>query len=209
MRCDAPTFRFLPVVLLALTAALAVGQVARPEPPKIGEPAPVFTLEDTDGGRHDLAAYKGRIVVLEWTDPECPYVERHYEAKGRGASMLDSYKKAKAKDETVVWLAVNSTRSTKAAPNAKWKKDRGIPYPILLDPDGRVGRQYDARRTPQIFVIDREGVLRYAGAVDDDRLGTKPPGETTNYALRTVRRIVDGKPIEPSTVKAYGCSIKY
>ena len=202
---------FRHVVVVALFAGVFVvgaGQSAVPR--KVGEKAPAFELEDTEGKTHELADYDGRIVVLEWTDPDCPYVQRHYDEQ-EGATMAGTYRKVREVSEDVVWLAVNSTRGADAERTKQWIEARGVPYPILLDPDGQIGRAYGARRAPQMFVIDAKGVLRYAGAIDSNRLGTTPPDQVTNYVVEVVKQLVADPTAEitQDSVKPYGCEIKF
>jgi peroxiredoxin len=193
------------VALLALGAGQAASGKA-----KIGQAAPALDLVDTKGTKHDVKAYAGRIVVLEWTDPDCPYVRDHYDTK-KDKTMIDTYREAKEKAPDLVWLSINSTRGANAAGTQKWIDAHEVPYPVLLDADGKVGRRYGARRAPGIFVIDTKGVLRYAGAIDNNRLGKTPPDEIVNYALETVRQLVEDPDadVKPSSVKPYGCEIKF
>jgi peroxiredoxin len=179
----------LPVVALAADTA------------QVGKPAPAFTLKDESGKEHSLSQYKGKVVVLEWTNPECPFVKRHYQAK----TMSHTLEALDAKQ--VVWLAVDST-STHGADVAKaWKQEQGIRYPILLDTEGRVGQAYGAKTTPHMYVIDAQGVLRYAGAIDSDPRGSEK--SPTNHVKTAVDAVLGGKPVPASTTKPYGCSVKY
>ena len=172
---------------------------------KLGEKAPNFTLTDTNGQERSLSDYKGRIVVIEWINPECPYVRHCYQTK----AMQSAYKKVKQLDKGVAWLAINTTPGTTAQANNMWITKYGLKYPLLLDERGKVGRSYDARRTPQMFVIDKEGVLRYKGAIDDNSLLNKRPDEITNYVVNAVKQLVEGETLTPDSTKPYGCTIKY
>ncbi|MFL5358035.1 thioredoxin family protein [Archangium sp.] len=180
----------LPVVALAADTA------------EVGEPAPAFTLKDEAGKEHSLAQYKGKVVVLEWTNPECPFVKRHYTA-GTMQKTLSGFDAKK-----VVWLAVDSSASHTPDVAAAWKKEKGFSYPVLQDPSGTVGKSYGAKTTPHMYVIDEKGVLRYAGAIDDDPRGNKKEG-TTNYVKTAVDALLSGKPVPASTTESYGCSVKY
>lgn len=166
----------------------------------VGEPAPDFTLTDQAGEEHELSAYKGKIVVLEWTNPTCPYVERHYKAKTMSETL-------KAGGEDVVWLAVDSSHTVKPEDTKKWRDEQGFSYPVLLDAEGEVGKTYGAKTTPHMYVIDTEGVLRYSGAIDDDDRGKKE--DATNYVAGAVKALKAGEKVEPSETKPYGCSVKY
>lgn len=168
----------------------------------VGKPAADFTLKDETGKEHKLSAYKGKIVVLEWTNPECPYVVRHYDKKADTMS-----KTQKASGDDVVWLAVDSSNFVKADAAAKWKKEKGFAYPVLLDANGATGRTYGAKTTPHMFVIDKEGKLAYSGAIDDNPRGDKK--EAKNYVLSAVKSLKEGKKVEVSETKPYGCSVKY
>ena len=168
----------------------------------IGQPAPAFTLTDEAGQEHDLTKYKGKIVVLEWTHPGCPYVERHYNEK----TMVTSAQEA---GEEVVWLAVDSTNSESYTDSKKWKEQYGFTHPVLLDPQGKVGKLYEAKTTPHMMVIDAEGTLRYRGAIDDDQKGEKKAAERTNYVLDVVNALKEGKEIATPETNPYGCSVKY
>lgn len=172
---------------------------------KLGEKAPNFTLTDTNGQERSLSDYKGRIVVIEWINPECPDVRHCYQSK----AMQGAYKKVKQLDKGVAWLAINSTQGTTAQANNMWISKYDLKYLLLLDERGKVGRLYDARRTPHMFVIDKEGVIRYMGAIDDNRLLYKRPEEITNHVVNAVKQLVEGETVTPDSTKPYGCTIKY
>lgn len=188
--------------LLAATVvgvALAVAASAA-EPPRVGAPAPEFRAQDETGESHDLASYRGRTVVLEWTNPECPYVARHYRA--------DTMEKlAKRYQSDVVWLAVNSTWSNTPEDTRRWKQEQGFAYATLQDPKGGLGRLYGATTTPNMFVIDPKGVLRYAGAIDDDPRGHEQ--DPDNYVDGALQALRAGADPDPSKTRPYGCSVKY
>ncbi|MFB6374515.1 MAG: redoxin domain-containing protein, partial [Bradymonadaceae bacterium] len=147
-----------------------------PETATVGKPAPDFTLVDANGNKHSLSDYEGKTVVLEWTSPECPYVQRHY----KEGTMSTTREKLGGK-EKVVWLAIDSSNFNTPKKSKKWKEKHGIEKPILQDKDGKVGKKYGAKTTPHMYVIDPEGVLRYRGAIDDDPKGDKKPEARTNY----------------------------
>ncbi len=206
---------------LALLAAAAGPGAAREsglKPVAVGEAVPDFTLTDVDGKEHHLSDYKGKVVLLEWFNPQCPYV-------------IDQYTKAtlktfgnQMKQEGAVYLAVNSAapgnQGSGREANIEARERFGIRFPILLDEDGKVGRLLDARFTPQVFVIDAKGVLRYAGAIDNAPMGkvnttTYPPGkgkergEFVNYARQAYDEIKAGEEVTTSTTKPYGTRVKY
>lgn len=185
--------------------ALALGSVLVGVPAfadaEVGKPAPAFTLKDETGKEHSLSQYKGKVVVLEWTNPECPFVKRHYEAD----TMANTLKGFDAKK--VVWLAVDSTAHNTPEKSAAWKKTEGFTYPVLQDASGATGKTYGAKTTPHMYVIDTEGVVRYAGAIDDDPRGKND--KKVNHVQTTVDAVLNGKPVPASTTTPYGCSVKY
>jgi len=176
----------------------------------VGQPAPAFRALDTAGKPVSLADFKGRHVVLEWVNPGCPFVQKHYHS----ASMPATQKAATA--QGVVWLAVNSTHAGAAdylPPEqlGAWMKDTGgAPTATLMDADGTIGRAYGARTTPHMYVIDPQGRLVYAGAIDSK--ATANPADiatATNYVKQAVGESLAGKPVSVATTRAYGCSVKY
>ncbi len=182
-------------------AALALLLAATLEPAAVGKPAPAFKALDEAGAAHELSQYRGRALVLEWTNSECPFVERHYSADTmeKLAVVLGA--------SDVVWLAVNSTHSNTPADSKAWKAEQGFSYPTLQDPDGTLGHLYGARTTPQLYVIDAAGVLRYNGAIDDDPYGKA--AKPVNYVGGAVQALLAGGSPDPSETKSYGCSVKY
>ncbi|XXF78458.1 thioredoxin family protein [Myxococcaceae bacterium GXIMD 01537] len=191
--------------LIALTSTALLGFAApafAADAAEVGKPAPAFKLKDEAGKEHSLEQYKGKVVVLEWTNPECPFVKRHYEA--------DTMQKTQAgfDSKKVVWLTVDSSSHHTAQTAAEAKKAEGITNPVLLDTDGAVGHAYGAKTTPHMYVIDDKGVVRYSGAIDDDPRG-KAEKAPTNYVKTAVDAILTGKPVPTSTTQPYGCSVKY
>ena len=177
---------------------------------EVGKPAPDFTLEDTDGKSVSLASFRGKVVVLEWWNPGCPFVNRAHE-KG---SLVGLAKKHAANG--VVWLAVNSSAKGKQgfelADNVEKKKKFGLEHPILRDTTGTVGHTYGATNTPHMFVIAKDGTLAYAGAIDNspDAEGESPQGGTlVNYVDAAIADLAANRPVKTPTTKAYGCSVKY
>jgi peroxiredoxin len=208
-----PTTRLLAliaVLMLAVSGSLAVTQSSQPEDEqepkkaKLGEKAPDFTLTDSADVEHVLADYKERIIVLEWINPECQYVFQQYQT-GR---MQEAVRQVKKLDKKAIWLAINSTPGATNQQMKFWCEQHEVKHPILLDTTGEVAKLYDARWTPQLYVIDKEGILRYVGAIDDNRLGTKLDDEITNYVVQAVRQLVEDKPVSPRQTKPYGCRIR-
>jgi hypothetical protein len=188
----------------ALIAAGAAAQVAP------GQPAPNFTLPGVDGKAVNLADFRGRYVVLEWNNPHCPFVVKHY---GSG-NMQGLQKRFTA--ENVAWLTINSTNpghSEFMAPAALagWMKEQGAAATaVMLDVDGKVGRAFGARATPHMYVIDPRGTLVYAGAIDDKRSANPADVNTaSNYVVQALAEARAGKPLSAASTTAYGCSIKY
>lgn len=168
----------------------------------VGAPAPTFTLEDQNGRPVSLSDFAGKIVVLEWVNPDCPFVQRHYRA-GTMKRLAEKYQ-----SKGVVWLAINSTHYMDKEDNRRWIEKYKLPYPILDDHAGRVGRLYGAKTTPHMFIIDTSGKLVYRGGIDDDPRGTKNGG-ALNYVERALDELLTGKPVSISQSKPYGCSVKY
>ena len=167
--------------------------------------APDFTLNSFDGRTFKLSDLKGKTVVLEWANPECPFWAYHYETKN---TMVDLAKKYR--DKNVVWLAVNSTNHTTAEANLEYAQKHEVPYPILDDRSGRVGRLYGARTTPHIFIIDPEGRIVYNGAVDSAPMGKVAEGSSVvNYVDQALAQMTAGQEISTATTPPYGCSVKY
>jgi peroxiredoxin len=173
-----------------------------------GETAPDFTLPDTEGHEHSLASYlkEGKTVVLEWFNPDCPFIVKHHQ---KFKTMNESY--AKVKDHDVVWLAINSSAEGKQGHglerNRKAVKDYGIPFPVLLDPAGKVGQLYGAKTTPHMFVITPDGKVAYNGAIDDNRSAAEL-GQT-NHVLQALRELMQDKAVTTAETQPYGCSVKY
>jgi len=181
-----------------LCASLLAAPVLAAE---VGRPAPAFALKDELGVSHALEQYRGKIVVLEWTSTECPFVQRHYSHRTMQNTL------ASLSGKNVVWLAVDSTGHNTPARSREWKAEKGFSYPVLQDQDGAVGHAYGAKTTPHMFVIDEKGVLRYAGAIDDDPRGRSEA--PTNYVQKAVTALAAGRPVSPSTSDPYGCTVKY
>ncbi|MBX3317794.1 MAG: thioredoxin family protein [Phycisphaeraceae bacterium] len=173
---------------------------------KVGDKAPDFTLTDTDGKTHTLSDYtkQGKIVVLEWFNPGCPWVVRVHEKSDALAKTAASHK------DKVVWLAVNSGAAGKQGHgkelNAEFKKKWNINYPILLDESGKVGKSFGAKVTPHMFVIAADGTLAYEGAFDDSK---KDEIGTPNYVADAITAVAAGETLKVTNKKPQGCSVKY
>ncbi|MCS6988226.1 MAG: thioredoxin family protein [Chloroherpetonaceae bacterium] len=176
---------------------------------EVGKPAPQFSLKNVDGKDVSLSEFKGKIVVLEWTNPGCPFVVGHY----KNGNMPKLQKELAEKG--VIWLAINSTNknhkdylspSEFKAQMSEWKANATH---YLLDEDGKVGKMYDAKTTPHMFVIDKNGNLAYMGAIDDDRSTNGGKDAKVNYVRKAVEELLSGKEVSEKVTKQYGCSVKY
>lgn len=162
-----------------------------------------FTLKNSMGEDVVLASFAGKVVVLEWTNPECPYVERHYSA-GTMKKLAEQYA-----SKNVVWLAINSSSFATAEEMEAWRKKHELPYPVLLDPTGRVGMAYKAKTTPHVFVL-QDGKIVYEGAIDSDEKGKQDSEQpVTNYVAQALDAATSGKPIATPHTRPYGCKVKY
>jgi peroxiredoxin len=175
---------------------------------EIGKPAPNFTLQDLDGKTVELSQFKGKTVVLEWFNPDCPFVKANH-TKGSLKGMAKRFT-----EKGIVWLAVNSGAPGKQGHgvevNKKGKEMYGIDYPILLDEKGEVGRMYGAKTTPHMYIIDPQGVLVYMGGIDNMPGSDPEPDEKViNYVEVALGELAAGKAITTKTSEPYGCSVKY
>ncbi|MDA0577130.1 MAG: thioredoxin family protein [Verrucomicrobia bacterium] len=173
-------------------------------------PAPDFTLTDLTGKSHTLADYKGKFVVLEWTNPECPFVKKHY-----GSSNMPKLQASYA-EKGVVWLSISSSAMGKQGHHTveEWSQiqtDQGaIPAATLLDPEGTVGHAYGAKTTPHMFVINPEGEIVYEGAIDDKPTWKPEDVEgAQNYVSAALDAAMAGEPVAVASTASYGCSVKY
>ncbi len=190
-------------------AAFAAGFGARPavEPVAVGDRAPAFSLTDTNGDRHSLSDFDGKIVVLEWFNPDCPFVKKfHADSK----VMKETHAQF-MNDEQIVFVAINSGAPGKQGAGVERNKlaieEFKMDYPVLLDESGEVGKAYGAKRTPEIFVIDGEGVVRYHGPIDSKRSASEIG---TNYLEMAVKQIKNGETdIVRPEIEVYGCAVKY
>ena len=192
--------RRLPLFALVLAFACAGPTLAELA---VGQAAPDFELRDLDGETVTLAGLRGKVVVLEWINPNCPVSRRHADAR----TMVTTA----AKHPAVVWLAVNSTNPESgdfvdAAAHKAYNASKGIGYDVLYDRTGEVGRAYGAKTTPHMYVIDPEGKLAYMGAIDDAPRGGNA---SVNYVDSALGALAAGGRPEPSSTRPYGCSVKY
>ena len=197
------------LVTLAAVAALCLAAKTHAAP-AVGQPAPDFTLTDTSGKTVHLSDFKGKLVVLEWFNPGCPYVRKHYNS----ANMQGTQKETGAKG--VVWLAINSTENTSydylvPAQLASWvTQQKAAPTQTLMDEEGTVGKAYGARTTPHMYIVNPQGTLIYAGGIDS--IASSRPDDirtAVNYVKQGVREALAGQPLSNATTRPYGCSIKY
>ncbi len=195
----------------ALGAFLALPTLGRAQYPAVGSPAPGFTLKDAHGREVSLAAFRGKLVVLEWVNPDCPFVHKHYDS-GNMQRLQSRYTRRGG-----VWLSIDSSgpgsegclKDPQAA-RAFIRERRAHMTDLLLDPRGLAGRAYGAKNTPTMFVIDRAGRIAYEGAIDD-KPGTDPaeiPG-ARNYVSEALDELLAGRPVKVPATRAYGCHIPY
>ncbi len=193
------------LALPALTFALAA-QAA----PSVGQAAPDFTLKDANGKTVKLSDYRGKHVVLEWTNPGCPYVQKHYNSGNMPATQKDAVAKG------VVWLSINSTESSSdeymaPAKLVAWQKERkSLPTAVLLDEEGTVGKSFGARTTPHMYIVNPQGQLVYAGGIDS--IPSSDPQDikkAVNYVRQGLNEVLAGKAITAAVTRPYGCTVKY
>jgi peroxiredoxin len=189
---------------LAATTGLSFAET------EVGKPAPNFALPDTNGKTRNLSDFKGKFVVLEWYQPDCPFVGKHY----RSGNMQSLQKEYTAKG--VVWLSIDSSAPGEQGNypaqelNQIASKDGAARTALLLDPDGKVGRLYGARTTPDMYIIDRNGTLVYEGAIDNKRSTDLADVKTaTNYVKTALDAVMTGQPVPTTATRPYGCSVKY
>ncbi len=219
-------------LLIVLVAAVGVAAIVARWSPAAEKPtekeevkkAFAFTLLDQDGNKVMMSQFRGQVVVLEWVNFDCPFSRRHYE-KGTFRELCKKYKygvpgakpaqtqpqppsrRKRGKKQKVVWLAINSTNYWTVERNKQAAEKYKVPYPILDDHEGKVGRIYGAKTTPHIFIKAPDGTLAYQGAIDNDPGGNKE--EPLNYAAQALEEILTGKPVSQPETRPYGCSVKY
>ncbi len=195
---------FITCAMFAMTTGVGFAEV------EVGKASPNFSLPDTNGKTHSLADLKGKYVVLEWYQPDCPFVRKHYNS----GNMQSLQKEYTAKG--VVWLSIDSSAPGEQGnyPAAKLNefaaKDGAARTALLLDPDGKVGRLYGAKTTPDMYIIDPNGTLVYRGAIDNKRSTDLDDVKTaTNYVRAALDAALAGKPVSTTATQPYGCSVKY
>jgi peroxiredoxin len=196
-------------ILITASSFIATTLLAL-DPPAVGSAAPDFSLSDAKGATHALSQYVGKDVVLEWFNPECPFVKKHY-GGGNMQKLQDEYT-----GKGVVWLTIDSNASGTEGSitpeqaqkiTASWKTHQTA---LLLDPDGKAGRAYGAKNTPHMVIINPEGKIAYEGAIDSK--ATPNPADipsSTNYVKAALDESLAGKPVTTPQTKPYGCSVKY
>jgi peroxiredoxin len=176
----------------------------------VNQPAPAFSVQDATGKTVSLADFKGKHVVLEWTNPGCPFVQKHYNSGNMPATQKDAVTKG------AVWLSVSSTAKDASdykapADLGTWQKSvNAVPTATLMDTDGKLGKAYGARTTPHMYLIDPQGKLIYAGAIDSKP--TANPADikvATNYVGQALNEALAGKPVSQASTAPYGCAVKY
>ena len=197
-------------IITKTTLALAVAAGTALAAPEVGQPAPAFTLTDSNGQSHNLADFKGKFVVLEWLNHGCPFVKKHYDSN----NMQNLQKEYTGKD--VVWLSIVSSAAGKqghmslAETNQAKEEKRSAATAVLLDEDGTVGQLYGAKVTPELYVINPEGNLIYAGAIDGKKSVDPADVEgATNYVKQALDEALAGQPVSTPKTEPYGCSVKY
>ncbi|HEY9294998.1 MAG TPA: thioredoxin family protein, partial [Phormidium sp.] len=177
---------------------------------RVNNPAPNFVAADTNGKTHRLTDFKGKVVVLEWTNHDCPFVRKHY-----GSGNMQKLQK-ELTGKGAVWISINSSAPgqqgyvSASQANELTKSRSAAPTAVILDPEGRIGKQYGARTTPHIYVIGKDGNIKYMGAIDS--IASPDPADIAkadNYVRSAVNSVISGKPVSNPTTPPYGCSVKY
>lgn len=194
------------ILWLGVWSAIAAGSVGRAAV-ESGKPAPDFAFTDLEGKSRTLAEFRGKVVVLEWLNPACPYVVRHY----RSGNMQST--QAVAAADGAVWLQFNSAAMGDLDPakSAEWQKKQGVVATAYVrDQSGKIGRLFGAQTTPHCFVIGRDGTLVYQGAIDDQPQASQAnTPDAHNYVKAALAALKAGKPVEKATTSSYGCGVKY
>src|SRR5438132_1778497 len=196
--------------ILTILASLATTTLLALDSPPVGSAAPDFSLTDAKGQTHSLSQYKGKYVVLEWFNPECPFVKKHY-----GSDNMQKLQEEYT-SKGVIWLTIDSnapgtegniTAEQAQKITASWKTHQTA---LLLDPESKVARSYGAKNTPNMVVISPEGKIVYEGAIDS-KASPNPADipSSTNYVKVALDESLAGKPVSSPTTKPYGCSVKY
>jgi hypothetical protein len=191
-------------MLLALSLAVAAA-------PRIGEPAPDFSVVDTQGNVHSLSDYAGQLLILEWTNHQCPFVVKHY-----GSDNMQDQQRVARDQHDAVWLSVISSKPRSQGHVSPQEADQlttsrnAYPNAVLLDESGDMGRAYDARVTPHMYIIDANGILRYMGGIDSNP--SRNPADipdATQYVLEALNEMALGQDITNTVTRPYGCAVRY
>ena len=194
------------IIGLLLLAATSMPQAA----PRVGQPAPEFAGVDTSDQAHSLSAYRGKVVVLEWTNHDCPYVRKHY-----GAGNMQALQRT-AQAGGVVWLSIISSAPGKQGHVTPTEADRltaqrdAAPRAVILDSTGAIGRTYGAKTTPHMFIVDQDGTLVYMGGIDS--IPTANPADIPRarpFVQVALDQLLRGEPVGEPVTRPYGCSVKY
>lgn len=199
-------------IKLLLTSIICLSSAAlfAADSPAVGSAAPDFSISDSKGKTQSISQYKGKYVVLEWFNPDCPFVKKHY-----GGGNMQKLQK-EFMDKGVVWLAIDSSAAGKEGnlspeeANAKIAEWKAPMTALLLDPDGKAGHAYGAKNTPHMFIIDPEGKIIYQGAIDSK--ASPNPADiptSTNYVRVALDEALAGKKVSNPSTRPYGCSVKY
>ena len=198
------------ILLITSLASFATASLFAAESPKVGSAAPDFSLADAKGKMHSVSENKGKFVVLEWFNPECPFVKKHY-SSGNMQKLQTEYA-----GKGVVWMSIDSSAPGKEgnlSPEAagkqatEWKMSSTT---LLLDPEGKAGQAYGAKNTPHMFVVNPEGKVIYEGAIDSKASANVADlANATNYVKVALDEAMSGKPVSNANTKPYGCSVKY
>jgi hypothetical protein len=198
------------VGILATMVVLAAGIAGASEKARVGAAAPEFTLPDADGTNHSLSDYRGKFVVLEWVNFDCPFVRKHYRS-GNMPGLQSTYT-----GKGIIWLSVCSSAPgrqgyfEKDELKERMATEKAVPTAYLVDADGTVGRAYEAKTTPHMFVINPEGTLIYAGGIDNIRsTDIDDIGKATNYVRAALEAAMNGTDVAVTSSAPYGCSVKY
>jgi len=198
------------LLLLVFSFSLSLALNIQAGEPVVGKPAPDFTLMGADSKEHSLSGYKGSFIVLEWFNPDCPFVNKHYNS--RNMQKLQKFYMEKG----VAWMVINSSAKGKQGyctterANEVIKEKDMVPTAFLLDHDGKVGKLYGAKTTPHMYVIDKDGLLIYIGAIDNKpSTKIKDINNAENYVQAALDEAMDGKSVSINVSQPYGCSVKY
>ena len=198
---------FRRVLFLSCLMALALPAQANVE---VGKPAPDFSGVDSDGNMQTLSQYKGKTVVLEWTNHDCPYVRKHYHSGNMQALQKEATSKG------IIWLSIISSAPGKqghvsaAQANELTKSRNAAPTAVILDESSAIGRLYGAKTTPHMYIINPAGDLVYMGGIDNIASSNEDDiPKATNYVKVALQDLAEGKPIADQVTRPYGCSVKY